>query len=56
MGGALGGAGEHRQDRAGTVERLDLALFIDAEHDGAFGRVEGEPADVVDLLDELRVG
>ena len=56
MGCPLGSAREHRQDRPGTVERLDLALLINAEHNGSLGRVEVQPADVVDLLDELRVG
>ena len=55
VGGALGGAREHRQDRRGAVERLDLGLLIDAQHDGALGRVEVEPDDVADLLDEQRV-
>ena len=36
-------------------ERLDLGLLIDAEHDRALGRVEIEPDDVADLVDELRV-
>jgi hypothetical protein len=34
---------------------LDLGLLIDAEHDGALGRVEVEPDDVVDFLDEQGV-
>ncbi len=55
VGGALGHAGEHRQDRRGAVERLDLGLLVHAEHDGALGRVEIEPDDVADLLDEQRV-
>ena len=36
--GALEDPGQHRQDRRGAVERLDLGLLIDAEHDGALGR------------------
>jgi hypothetical protein len=32
-----------------------LGLLVDAEHDGALGRVEIEPDDVVDLLDEQRI-
>jgi len=34
---------------------LDLALLIDAEHDRGLGRVQVQPDDVVDLLDEQRV-
>ena len=55
VGGALGRAGQHRQDRRGAIERLDLGLLIDAQHDRALGRVEIEPDDVADLVDELRV-
>ena len=46
--GALGGAGQQRQDRRGAVQCLDLALLVHAEHDGAFGRVQVQPADVVE--------
>ena len=55
VGGALGEPGQHRQDRRGAIQRLDLGLLIDAEHDGALGRVEIEPDDVADLGDELRI-
>ena len=55
VGGALRGAGQHRQDRRGAIQGLDLGLLVDAEHDGALGRVEVEPDDVADLGDELRV-
>ena len=52
---ALGDAGAHRQDRGGAVQRLDLGLLIDAQHDGALGRVEIQADDVADLVDEQRV-
>ena len=55
VGRALGGAGQHRQGRRGAVQRLDLALLVHREHDGSLGRVQVQAADVVDLLDELRV-
>ena len=55
VGGALGRPGPHRQDRLGAIERLDLALLIDAQHDGALGRVEVQTDDVADLLHELRI-
>ena len=38
MGPALGNAGHHRQDRLLAVERLDLALLIDAENQRPVGR------------------
>jgi hypothetical protein len=53
--GAFGGAGQHRQDRRGAVQRLDLRFLVDRQHDGALGRVQVQADDVVDLLDELRV-
>jgi hypothetical protein len=53
--GARWGAGEHRQVRCGAIERLDLPLLIHAQHDRALGRVEVQPDDVVDLVDEQRV-
>jgi hypothetical protein len=55
MGGAFGRAGQHRQDRRGAVERLDLGLLVDAQHDGAFRRCQVEPDDVADLVDEQRI-
>jgi hypothetical protein len=46
----------HRQQRLGAVERLDLRLFIDAEHEGAVGRVDVEPDNVADLRHKQRIG
>jgi len=34
---------------------LDLGFLVYAEHHGGLGRVQVEPDDVVDLLDEQRV-
>ena len=45
----------HRQQRLGAVERLDLRLFIDAQHQGMVGRVEVEPDDVAHLVDKQRI-
>ena len=56
VGAPLGLAGPHRQQRLGAVQRLDLALLVDAQHHGAVGRVEIEPDDVAHLLDEQRIG
>ena len=55
VGRALGNAREHRQDRRGAIERLDLALLVHAQHDRSLGRVQVEADDVADLLDELRI-
>src|ERR671915_292992 len=56
VGAALGLAGPHRQERLGAVQRLDLALLVDAKHHRAIRRVEIEPDDVAHLLHEQRVG
>ncbi len=37
MGAPLGLPRAHRQQRLGAVQRLDLALFIDAEHQARSG-------------------
>jgi hypothetical protein len=39
----------------GAVQRLDLALLIHAQHDGAFRRVEIETNDRLHLLGELGI-
>ena len=39
----------------GAVERLDLALLVDRQHDGVGRRVDIEPDDVPELVDELRI-
>jgi hypothetical protein len=55
VAGALGHAGQHRQDRRAAIQRLDLGLLIDTQHDRALGRVEVQTHDVADLVDELWV-
>src|SRR3546814_12975194 len=42
----------HRQHRLAAVERLDLALFIDAQDQRTLGRRQVEPDNVAHLLDE----
>src|ERR1017187_5029658 len=44
-----------RKSRLRAVQRLDLALFIGAQHDGVFRRVEIEPDDGLQLLGELGI-
>jgi hypothetical protein len=46
---SLGRSGKHGQDGLEAVERLDLGLLVDGEHDGVHGRVEVEPDHVFDL-------
>lgn len=45
----------HRQPRLSAVERQDLALFINRQHQGLVGRVEVEADDILDLGDEVRI-
>ena len=42
------------QQRLGAVERLNLALFVHAQDQGAVRRVGVEADDVADLVDEMR--
>ena len=52
VGHGSGAAFLERQAGLGSVERLDLALFVDAEHDGVRRGISIEPNDVAQLLDE----
>jgi hypothetical protein len=45
----------HGQPRLRAVERLDLALLVDGQHDGMGGGIDIEADDVFQLLGELRV-
>jgi hypothetical protein len=46
----------HRQERSGAIQRLDLTLFIETEHQRMVGRIQIQPDDVAHFLDKLRVG
>ena len=50
-----GPAGLHRQTGLGAVERLDLALLVDGQHDRMGGRVDIKADDVAQLRHELRI-
>ena len=52
MGRALGHPGQQRQDRRGSIQRLDLALLINTEHDRTLGRVQVQADNVTDLFDD----
>src|SRR6201993_2605938 len=45
----------HRQSRLRAIERLDLALLIDREHERAVRRGKVEADDILDLVDKLLV-
>ena len=47
--------GLHRQQRGGAVEGLNLGLLVDAQHHGVLGRIDIQPDDVSDFVDQLRV-
>ena len=50
-----GAARFHRQARLGAVERLDLAFFIDRQHQGFVGRIEVKADDILDLGDAVGI-
>jgi hypothetical protein len=56
MGLALGDSLPERKDRLGSIQRLDLGLFVHAEHEGVLGWIEVEADDVPELLLEVLVG
>ena len=43
------------QARLGAVERLDLAILVDREHDGMLGRIDIKPDHVMQPVDEVGV-
>ena len=45
----------HRQRGLGAIKRLDLALFVHAQHDGLLRRIEVQADDVDELLLEVLV-
>lgn len=51
----LGHSRNHRQDRCGPLEGLDLRLLVHREDDGVGRRSEVEADDVADLVDQERV-
>ncbi len=55
MGHAGGQSGPHRQRRLGAVKCLDLRLFVHAQHQRPFGRVQIEADDVGQFGVEFRV-
>lgn len=56
MGAPLGPAGLHREHLLGSVQRLNLGLFIDAEHDRVLRRDQIEPDHVGDLGHQFGIG
>ena len=55
MGAALDLPGTHGQQRLAAVERLNLRFFVEAQHHGVRGRIDVQPHEVADLLDQQRV-
>ena len=47
---SAGAASLHRQSWLGAVKRLDLAFFVDREHDCISGWIDVETDDVLELL------
>src|SRR6516162_48336 len=55
MGHRAATAALHRQPGLGAVERLDLALLIDRQHQGMLRRIDIEADDILDLGGKFRV-
>ena len=55
VGHGAAAAGFQRQSRLGTVERLDLALFVDRQHHRMGGRIEIKADYIRHFLSELRI-
>jgi len=55
MGPSLGLPRPQGQHRLGAVERLNLRLLVDAQHERLVRWIEGEPDDVPDFVNEQRV-
>ena len=49
-------AGPHRKHRLAAIQRLDLRLLIDAQHQGVLGWGHIQPDDVAHLGDKIRIG
>lgn len=56
LGHSAGPAFLHWQARLSAVEGMDLRILVDRENDGMGGRVDIEPDNIAQLVDELRVG
>jgi hypothetical protein len=56
VGDALNIAKPERQHWLRALQRLDLALLVDAQHHSVIGRIEIKSDDVPDLVDEQRIG
>jgi hypothetical protein len=46
----------HRDHRLAAIERLDLRLFVDAQHHRVLGRRQIQPNHIAHLGDEVRIG
>ena len=55
VGAPLGHARHHRQDRCTAVQRLDLRLLVHRENQRLLRRIQIQPDNVADLVDELRI-
>src|SRR5437870_7645608 len=52
---ALDLSGAHGQQRRSAIQRLNLALLVHTQHQGAVGRVEVKANDVANLVNEQRI-
>ena len=45
----------HRQQRLGPIQGLDLTLLVHTQHQSAVRRIQIQPDDIADFLDEQQV-
>lgn len=55
MGAPLDLSGTHRQQRPRPIQRLNLRVLVHAQHQGFVRRIQVQPDDIPDLLDEERI-
>lgn len=55
VGESAATAGLHRQSRLGSIQRLDLTLFIHAQNERLLGRIQVEAHHVLQFFHKLRV-
>ncbi len=55
MGAPLDLSGTHRQQRPRPIQRLNLRFLVHAQHQGFVRRIQVQPDDIPDLLDEERI-
>ena len=56
MGDSFDVAEPHGQNRLSSIERLNLALFVNTQHEGVIGRIKIQPCNIANFLNKERIG